>query len=149
MEKLSVSVPKMFVESLLPFLNGVLDISVSKRGAPPWRDPVWASGIRTSGVMKGFDSGFILAMESSLRWLAKNEQEKFRRYAQAFEVSEYAIVHNLLMRAYEVDGRLYADEAVRYLLADLRARVSASRISSTSDSVIESAHQVHHAPLFI
>lgn len=138
MEELAVSVPKMFVESLLPFLNGVLDISADKNVTPPWRDPVWASGIRTNGMMKGLDSGFILAMESSLRWLAKNEPDEFRMRAQALHGSEYAAVHNLLMRAYEADGRLYADESVQYLLEDLHARIKASQLSSTSDNGIES-----------
>ena len=137
MEGLAVSVPKTFVESLLPFLSGVLDISSNKKVAPPWHDPVWASGIRTKGMMKGLDSGFIFAMESSLRWLAKNEPDEFRIRAQALHGSEYVTVHNLMMRAYEADGRLYADEAVQYLLEDLHARDSASHFSTTSDSVIE------------
>ena len=138
MERLAGSVPKNFVELLLPFLNGVLEIRAKKNVAPPWRDPVWASGIRTGGLKRGFDGGFILAMESSLRWLAKYEPEEFRRRAQAFKVSEYAAIQNLLMRAYEANGRLFANEAVRYLLEDLHGRVSASSLSSTSDRVIES-----------
>ena len=141
MEKVAISVPKKFVKSLLPFLNDVLAITADERVDSPWWDPVWASGIRVGGMShmgKGLDDGFILAMESSLRWLAINEPEKFRTYAKGFEVSKYAAVHNLLMRAYEADGRLYADEGVQYLLKDLSARVSASQLATSSDCVVES-----------
>ena len=141
MEKVAASVPKMFTESLIPFLDGVLDISANKTNSTPRWDPVWASGIRVGGkfaVRRGLDDGFILAMESSLRWLATNDLDEFRTYAQAFEVSKYAAVHNLLMRAYEANGRLYANEAVKFLLADLCARVLASQLSATSEGVVES-----------
>lgn len=141
MEKVATAVPKMFVESLLPFLNDVLATIADKRLDSLWWDPVWASGIRIGGKFagrRGLDDGFILAMESSLRWLALNEPEEFRSYAKGFEVSKYAAVHNLLMRAYEADGRIYANEAVHYLLTDLRARVWASLLSATSEDVVES-----------
>ena len=138
MENIAASVPKMFVDSLLPFLNDVLGIIADKRVDSPWWDPVWASGIRMGGMRRGLDNGFILAMESALRWLAINESGEFRTYAKGFEVSKYAAVHNLLMRAYEADGKRYADEAVQYLLADLHDRVFASRYSAISEGVVES-----------
>ncbi len=140
MERLAASGPKMFVESLLPFLNEVLDISACKTSVSPWRDSVWASGIRMIGTIsteKALDDGFIMSMESSLRWLAINEPEEFRTYAQEFEISEYAAIHNLLMRAYEAGGSFYADEAVQYLVKDLPARVSAASLSTTSGCVVK------------
>ena len=140
MEKVAASVPEMFVESLLPFLNDVLAIIADKTVAPPWRDPAWAHGVKVigeSGTRNALNAGFILAMGSALRWLAINEPDEFRTYAQEFEVSKFVAVHNLLMRAYEADGKRYADEAVQYLLEDLPTRVFASRYSTTSEDVAE------------
>ena len=140
MEKVAASVPEMFVESLLPFLNDVLAIIADKTVAPPWRDPAWAHGVKVigeSGTRNALNAGFILAMGSALRWLAINEPDEFRTYAQEFKVSKYVAVHNLLMRAYEADGKRYADEAVQYLLEDLPTRVFASRYSTTSKDVVE------------
>ncbi len=141
MEKVAASVPKMYVNSLLPFLNDVLAIVAYRSMDSPLQDPIWASGFRVRGkfaVRRGLDDGFMLAMKASLRWLAVNEPEEFRAYAKGFEISKYAAVQNLLMCAYEADGRLYADEAVQYLLADLRTRDSASCVSATSEGVVES-----------
>ena len=134
MEGLAVSVPEMFVESLLPFLYDVLDISADKKIAPPWRDSVW--GLGGIGQLTGLDNGFLLAMESALRWLASNESDKFRIYAKKFRTSRYKTVHYLLMRSYCLAGNSYADEAVEYLLEDFAARFGSGHVSTSSDHAV-------------
>ena len=134
MEGVAASVPEMFVKSLLPFLYDVLDISADKRLAPPWRDAVWGHGFIAQTT--GLDNGFLLAMESALRWLASNESDRFRIYAKNFRASRYRTVHYLLMRSYSVAGNSYADEAAEYLLEDFAARFGYGHVSTSSDHAV-------------
>ena len=124
----------MFVESLLPFLYDVLDISANKKRSPPWPDPVWGHGFIEQTT--GLDNGFLLAMEAALRWLASNHADRFRIYANEFKSSRYRTVHYLLMRSYCVAGNSYAEEAVEYLLEDFAGRFGSGQVSTSSDHAV-------------
>ena len=134
MQGVSTSVPEMFVESLLPFLYDVLDISANKKLSPPWPDPVWGHGFIEQTT--GLDNGFLLAMEAALRWIASNYADRFRIYANEFKSSRYRTVHYLLMRSYCVAGNSYAEEAVEYLLEDFAGRFGSGHVSTSSDHAV-------------
>ena len=134
MGMVAASVPEKFVESLLPFLYDVLDISADKSAAPPWRDSVWGHGF--IGLTTGLDNGFLMAVEAALRWLASNDPDRFRIYAKEFMASKYRTIHYLLMRSYSVAGNSCVDEAVEYLLEDFAERFGSGHVSTSSDHAV-------------
>ena len=106
--------PKRFLELLIPFVNTVVDGNAVKDGTPPWSDTVWSN--RIYGHKYGLDNNFFDAAELSLRWLAVNEPEAFRQYADGFWPSDYRTIQHLLVRSYEANGKHFADDAAEYIL---------------------------------
>ena len=136
----------MFMESLLPFLNTVSWTLSHTRPQEPHTCQGPSFGRLASKSLRavleqgdGLDDGLHIGdgIVVALACHANEPDDVPGSTRKNLKVSKYMTIHNLLMRAYEADGKLYADEAVQYLLEDLPARVSASRLSSNSDDVIE------------
>ena len=108
--------PRKFLKLLIPFLETVVHANAVRQHNPPWSDPVWSN--RVYGYKYGLDNNFFSATESSMRWLAVNEPEAFRQYADGFQSSQYRTIQHLLMRSYEANGKCFANEAVEYMLQD-------------------------------
>ena len=106
--------PHKYVELLLPVFIQVLTLNADRTGDPPWPDAVWQSGIY--GDLSGLDDNFLESLVIALRASAEQTPETFRRYVGILHSLEYATVKNLLVRSYEANGALFADEAIEYLL---------------------------------
>ena len=134
MSKVANAAPKKFAELLLPFLFDVIERNIDRIDGPPWRDSVWSIGV--FGLKGGIANSFLLGMESALRWVAINEPQTFSSYEGELRKSNYFTIQNLLLRAYEADGKRYADEAIEYLLEDATARFAVGHISISSDCAV-------------
>ena len=105
--------PDKFIDLLLPFVYGALNVSTDQSKAPPWRDPIWHPEYYANG--HSFGDNLLLAMESAVRWLAKNDTDAFRQLAAQWRSSNFETIHFLLVRGYEVSGKTFADEAANYM----------------------------------
>ena len=108
--------PRTFIELSVPFLETVVHANATTQHPPPWSDPIWSN--RVYGYEYGLDNNFFSAIESSMRWLAVNDPETYRQYADGFQSSQYRTIQHLLIRSYEANGKCFADEAVEYILQD-------------------------------
>ena len=109
--------PQKFIDLLLPFVFDVLNVSASRSLDPPWRDSVWDPELYANGLF--FGDSFLLAMESSIRWLAENDIDAFGQVAARLRSSGFSTIHLLLVRGYEANGQAFADEATDYMAGAL------------------------------
>ena len=107
------SAPREFVDLLLPFVLRVLNGSVAQDDDPPWSDPVWHPELYANG--HSFKDNFLLAMESAICWLAKNDTHAFSQLATQLGTQNFQTIHLLLARGYQANGAVFADEAAEYV----------------------------------
>ncbi len=107
------SAPREFVDLLLPFVLRVLNGSVAQDDDPPWSDPVWHPELYANG--HAFKDNFLLAMESAICWLAKNDTHAFSQLATQLGTQNFQTIHLLLARGYQANGAVFADEATDYV----------------------------------
>ena len=129
------SAPQRFVELLLPRMTTLMETYADRSQGPPWQDGVWGHGV--IGIEYGLDNRLLAGLESSLSWMALNDPDQFRAYANSLKESEFATAQNLLLRSYAIASKLFADEAVRYLLEDPKQRFSIGYVSTSSDHAAE------------
>ena len=127
--------PQRFVEQLLPCITTILEIYADRRQGPPWRDRLWGHGV--IGLKDGLDNRLLAGLESSLCWLAVNDPDQFRVYAEIIGESEFATLQNLLLRSYAAGGEPFADEAIKYLLEDPSKRFLIGHVSISSAHAVE------------
>ena len=127
--------PQEFVELLLPLMTTIMETYADRSHGPPWRDKVWGHGV--IALNDGLDNRLLGGLESSLRWMAVNEPDRFRAYAGALRESEFATMQNLLLRSYAAGGEVFADEAIEYLLEDAVSRFSIGYVSTSSVDAVE------------
>ena len=132
--KISEASPVRFVETLLPFLSNVVKLNARKTYGPPWRDTIWGHGI--IGLKDGLDSNFLLAMESAMGYIARNEPDRFNSLSEDLRRSEYRTIQNLLIQSFAAGGDVYADVAVEYLLEYPKARFKIDFVSTNSEYTI-------------
>ena len=131
--KISEASPVRFVELMLPFLTSVVELNARKTYGPPWRDTIWGYGI---GLKDGLDSNFLLAMESGMGYIARNEPDRFNSLSEDLRRSEYRTIQNLLIQSFAAGGDVYADTAVEYLLEYPKARFKIDFVSTNSEYTI-------------
>ena len=122
--------PQNFVELLLPLMTIIMETNADRSHGPPWHDRVWGHGV--IALKDGLENRLLAGLESSLCWMAANSPEQFREYASAIGESEFATVQNLLLRAYAAGSKLFADEAIEYLLEDPNKRFAIGYVSTSS-----------------
>ena len=130
------SAPQRFVELLFPRMISMMETYAYHSHGPPWPDRVWGHGVIARE--DGLDNRLLAGLEFSLCWMALNDPDQFRAYANALKESEFATAQNLLLRSYAVASKLFADEAVGYLLEDPKQRFSIGYVSTSS------AHAAEH-----
>ena len=116
-QQASKGAPRTFVNQLLPFVFDVVNSSADQSRVPPWHDPVWHPAYYANG--HSFGDMFLLSMESAVRWLAENDPYAFRQIAGQFQASGFEIIHFLLVRGYQANGEVFADEAADYVAGAL------------------------------
>lgn len=122
--------PRTFAELSLPLMTTIMETYADRSHGPPWRDKVWGHGV--TDLKDGLDNCLLTGLDLSLRWLAVNDPDQFRVYAEAFRESEMATVQNLLLRAYAAESELFADEAIEYLLESPNNRFSIGYMPTSS-----------------
>ena len=127
--------PQRFLELLLPLMTTIMETYADRSHGPPWRDRVWGHGV--IGLKDGLDNRFLAGVESSLCWVAVNDPDQFRAYASALRESQFATMQNMLLRSYAAAGKLFADEAIKYLLEDPKKRFSIGYVSTSSVHAVE------------
>ena len=129
------SAPQRFLELLLPLMTSIMETYADRSHCPPWRDRVWGHGV--IALKDGLDNRFLAGVESSLCWVAVNDPDQFRAYASALRESQFATMQNMLLRSYAAAGKLFADEAIKYLLEDPKKRFSIGYVSTSSVHAVE------------
>ena len=129
------SAPQRFLELLLPLMTTIMETYADRSHGPPWRDRVWGHGV--IALKDGLDNRFLAGLESSLCWVAVNDPDRFRAYASALRESQFATMQNLLFRSYAAASKLFADEAIEYLLEDPKKRFSIGYVSTSSVHAVE------------
>ena len=124
------SAPQRFVELLLPRMISMMETYAYHSHGPPWPDRVWGHGVIARE--DGLDNRLLAGLEFSLCWMALNDPDQFRAHANSLKESEFATAQNLLLRSYAVASKLFADEAVGYLLEDPKQRFSIGYVSTSS-----------------
>jgi hypothetical protein len=107
-----------FVVQILPFMLVTMERMAARKGAPPWRDPVW--GWRQYGEAYSASGELLHAMVQALEQFAADQPEKFAPFAKLLGEQEFETAHFLLIRAYTANGAKFADEAANYLCASPR-----------------------------
>ena len=106
--------------------------SVARQGVGTWRH----------SPQDGLDNRLLAELESSLSWVAVNDPDQFRAYANALGESKLATMQNLLLRSYAAASNLFADEAIEYLLEDSERRFSIGYVSTSSVDAVEQLVEV-------
>ena len=128
MIKAAQAAPWKFIEQLYPLLVTTLDTFADKIGNPPWRDPIWSYPVYADNYDLG--ANFLTAMESAMRDMAEKNPDAFRAFAEELRSSKFLTIQYILVRSYEANGRVFADDAVEYLL-ELPARLATGYSSGT------------------
>lgn len=110
--------PITFVVQILPFMLVTMERMAVRKGAPPWRDPVW--GWRHYGEAYSMSGELLHAMVQALGQFAADQPEKFVPFARLLGEQEFETAHFLLIRTYTANGARFADEAANYLCASPR-----------------------------
>ena len=109
------------------------------RGSQP-QSPVARQSVGTwalSTAKDGLDNRLLAGLEFSLCWTALNVPDQFRVYANSLKGSKFVTAQNLLLRSYAAAGKLFADEAIGYILEDPKQRFSIGYVSTSSDHAAE------------
>ena len=124
------SAPERFVELLFPRMISMMETYACHSYGTPWPDRVWGHGV--IALEDGLDNRLLAGLEFSLCWMALNDPDQFRAYANSLKGSEFATAQNLLLRLYAASGKAYSDEAVEFLLEHPEKRLSLDYVSTSS-----------------
>lgn len=105
--------PAAFVENVMPFMLRVMELTATRQGSFPWRDPVWS--FRHRGDGHGVAGALLAAMETALQALARDDPERFQGASQQLRGTAWESAQYLLVRGYTANGVRFADEAADYL----------------------------------
>jgi hypothetical protein len=113
------SEPKYFLELMLPWLEGILKLSMPQTGDQ------WSYGHDVLGpdwheTMYAVKYSLLKSIIDALSTLARTDPESFRSLATRLAASEYETSQYLLSEAYRAVPVLYAEDALAFLLAELR-----------------------------
>ena len=118
LEESAQASPIEFIRYVLPVVFRILELAAVRKGEPPWIDSIWYD--KPYGNIYEFNDRLLNCVESSLRSMAVNQPENFAIVAeQKLENSCFETAHYLLVRAYEANGKRFANEAIDYLLDNL------------------------------
>ena len=110
------AMPEHFTESLMPHFLTLMQLSQDEPGDPNLSQSFWH--YPTSRGRHRLDVDLISGMEIALCGLARQNPQIFLSHAIKLRRSEFSIIQAILAKAYSVNGELFADEAVKYLLED-------------------------------
>ena len=105
--------PAAFMANVLPFMLRVMERGAVREGEPPYPDRAWPW--RHFNHHHGMAEAVHSAMEAALRLLAERQPEVFAPCAVLLRQSDCETAQFLLVRAYQANGKHFADEAADYL----------------------------------
>jgi hypothetical protein len=108
--------PREYVSEMLPVMLRVMELTLQRRGEPPFKDGAWI--IRHYKNEFGAGDTLLEAIVEALSQLSQSDPKAFSEYAAVLAGSDFETAHFVLLRAYGGNGESFADEAVDYLCAN-------------------------------
>jgi hypothetical protein len=105
--------PREYVSEVLPVMLRVMELTVQKCGESPYKDAAWL--FRYYDDAFGSGAALLNAMVEALSDLGLSDPKTFLQYAWRLRRTEWDTAHFLLLRAYAVCGKHFADNVADYL----------------------------------
>lgn len=107
--------PRVFVDSILPFMLRVIALNLEPSSAgPARRDPIWC--YRMFGGGHGLDDRLLMAIEGALRTLAATDPSYIADLVMKLRGIGSETIQYLIIRTYAANAALFANAAVGYLM---------------------------------
>ena len=105
--------PSEYVSEVLPVMLRVMELTLQRRGESPYKDGAWL--FRHYNDDFGSGDALLNAMVEALSNLGLTDPKTFSEYATRLRETEFETAHFLLLRAYAVCGKPFADGVANYL----------------------------------
>jgi hypothetical protein len=111
--KAASGAPREYVSEVLPVMLRVMELTLQRRGESPYMDGAWL--FRHYNDDFGSGDALLNAMVEALSNLGLSDPNTFLEYARRLRKTEFDTAHFLLLRAYAICGKEFADEVADYL----------------------------------